>query len=228
MNRGEFTREVFKAIGAPIDGGRLAFGVAWAAFENTTAKNNPWATTQPFSNATDFNETGVKNYETWEDGVSATVQTLENGDYEFLLKTLRNPHSTIRQCLNALDAAPWGSHPTPLLWQSVVKNYDHYNTEVYGSGSGLVAPNLNTFITINSGNASAMFSSTAPEVTIPPSEDVQQEEKETVVDDESVETPEVDTLESRLANAPKPKTIQEQLDEANGTEANPSFLDESN
>ncbi len=224
MNRGEFTREVFKAIGAEINGARLAFGVAWAAFENTTAKNNPWATTQPFANATDFNETGVKNYETWEDGVAATVITLENGDYDYLLRTLRNPHSTIRQCLNALDAAPWGSHPTPLLWQSVVKNYDSYNTEVYGSGSGSVAPAVDPATTTGTGYVPLNWS-IAPEVTIPPTEDVQAEEKEPVVDNE---TPEVDTLESRLASLPKEKTIQEKLDEANGAEATPSFLEESN
>ena len=189
MNRGEFTRAVFEKIGAHIDGGRLAFGVAWAAFESTEALNNPWATTEPYEGATDYNSVGVKNYASFEDGVDATVRTLVNGYYEHLLKVLRNPESTIRECLNVLDASPWGSHPNTLLWQDVVLEYAKFNKQIPGSTKIEVKDTAGTDL-IN---------------TTPSTEGSEQ-----TVDNE---TPQEDTLESRLAALPKEKSIQEIMDE---------------
>ena len=203
-NRGEFTRAVFEKIDAPIDGPRLAFGVAWAAFENTEAMNNPWATTEPWVDAIEYNNAGVKNYRTFENGVDATVATLLNGDYNFLLRVLRNRHSTIRQCLNALDCSPWGSHPNTLLWQEVVMEYAKFNKNVPGSDTGVVP------LSINDVPPNHPITSTYVSVsTNPPTE------SDKPVDNE---TPAVDTLESRLAELPKPKSVQELLDEQNATE----------
>ncbi len=217
-NRGGFTRAVFEKIGAPIDGPRLAFGVAWAAFENTEAMNNPWATTEPWVDAIEYNNAGVKNYRTFENGVDATVATLLNGDYNFLLRVLRNRHSTIRQCLNALDCSPWGSHPNTLLWQEVVMEYAKFNKDVPGSDTGVVPLSTNnitqhpsiTTISINDFPPNPPITPTYVSVsTNPPTE------SDKPVDNE---TPAVDTLESRLAELPKPKSIQELLDEQNAAE----------
>ena len=226
-NRGEFTRAVFEKIDAPIDGPRLAFGVAWAAFENTEAMNNPWATTEPWVDAIEYNNAGVKNYRTFENGVDATVATLLNGDYNFLLRVLRNRHSTIRQCLNALDCSPWGSHPNTLLWQEVVMEYAKFNKNVPGSDTGVVAPAVETptiFVgtvgvstppkSYTSGNPNDTFIGVGSTIStfITPTPTT---ESDKPVDNE---TPAVDTLESRLAELPKPKSIQELLDEQNATE----------
>lgn len=180
MNYGEFAREVFKGIGARIDGKTLTFAVAWANFENTSATNNPFATTQPWSNSTEFNSVGVRNYESVEDGIGATVHTLNYGQYDYLREVLRNVHSTPREMIGALNASPWGSYVSIELFEEVEKNYTAYNKEVPGSVS-VVAP------------------TPAPTLPIPESPVPTPEESETVVDNETVETPEVDTLESRLA-----------------------------
>jgi hypothetical protein len=134
MNRGEFGRECFKRVSVPANGKTLTFFVAWCAFENTQALNNPCATEERFGNSTDFNSAGVQNYPTWQDGVDAWVLTITNGFYNNLLKVLRKSTSTPRAMLNALDNAPWGSHPNTVLYELVEKEYDKYNVEVPGSG----------------------------------------------------------------------------------------------
>ena len=133
MNRGEFTRAVLERLHAPIDSERLYFGVAWAAFEDTEALNNPWATTEPGFHSTDFNSVGVKNYPTFDEGVDATVQTLLLSYYSHLVSMLRDPNATVRELLGALDSSPWGSHPNTQLYQDVVLEYAKYNKQVPGS-----------------------------------------------------------------------------------------------
>ena len=140
MNRGEFTRAVLIKLNAPVDGARIQFGVAWAAYENTEALNNPWATTEPWAGATEFNSVGVKNYPTFIAGVDATVQTLLLSYYSHLVSMLRDPNASVRSLLNALDASPWGSHPNTLLFQDVVLEYAKYNIEVPGSGGDTPVP----------------------------------------------------------------------------------------
>lgn len=134
MNRGEFGRECFKRVSVPPNGKTLTFFVAWCAFENTMALNNPCATEKHYGNSYDFNSAGVQNYPTWQDGVDAWVLTIENGYYDNLLKVLRKSTSSPRAMLNALDNAPWGSHPNTILYEIVEKDYNRYNIEVPGSG----------------------------------------------------------------------------------------------
>jgi hypothetical protein len=61
-----------------------AEGGAW----NGGARYNPLNTTEPMSGATNFNSVGVKNYTSWEQGLNATVKTLENGYYTDILNAL--------------------------------------------------------------------------------------------------------------------------------------------
>lgn len=139
--RSDFAREVFSKIGAATNNyERIVFGVAWAAFENTQAANNPWATTEPFEGATDFNEAGVKNYLTFENGVDATVATLENGNYEHLLEVLRSGDTTIQDVLNALNSSPWGSTVTTELFNEVSANYGAYDKLVADSDGDVEPP----------------------------------------------------------------------------------------
>lgn len=189
MNRGEFTRAVFERLTIPITGARLAFGVAWAAYESTDAKNNPWATTLTTKNSTEFNRDGVKNYPTFQDGVDATVLTLLNTDYSNLLRVLRDVGSTMREIRGALNASPWGSKVSEQLWLYVLSNYDKENIEVPGSGTGVVAPSA----------TSSSITNVVPVITTPAT--VPDIKEETPVVDENG----VDTLESRI-------TAQEEVD----------------
>ena len=133
MNREEFARAVFTKIGAEVNKTTLYFGIAWAAFEDTEALNNPWATTEPWTNSTMFNSVGVRNYQTWHDGIDATVATLLNGYYDHLVHLLKQPNITAKQLLGALTSSPWGSHPTVGLYQDVEQNVNHFNKGVPGS-----------------------------------------------------------------------------------------------
>ncbi len=112
--RQTFAQDVLNGIGAPITGQNMALLLAWMAGENTAAANNPLATTQPWQNATDFNVNGghpVKNYATYQDGVSATITTLNNGYYPGIVGDLRKgnvaPNDVVNQ--NASEFNTWGT-----------------------------------------------------------------------------------------------------------------------
>lgn len=66
-------------LDAPRCANNLIVVVAWAAQEGTDAGWNPLATTLDYPNATSFNSAGVKNYPSLEDGLTATVLTLQHG-----------------------------------------------------------------------------------------------------------------------------------------------------
>ncbi|HEY1645947.1 MAG TPA: hypothetical protein VGF75_06305 [Candidatus Saccharimonadales bacterium] len=199
MNRGEFSRAVFDKLNIPIDGGRLAFGVAWAAYESTEAKNNPWATTYATQNSTDFNSVGVKNYATFEDGVNATVATLLLVPYAHLLSTLRDKGSVMREIMGALNASPWGSKVTEQSWTNVVEHYDANNVEVPGSGGDKPVPTLDDMPKV----AEAPKEVTSSDTPVDTSTESVVEENVVTEPEGSVPTPvEVeDTLEAREAAA---------------------------
>jgi hypothetical protein len=195
MRRSQFGQAVLLKI-APHVGftrERAGFFIAWAAFEGSEALNNPFDTTEPYDGATDYNSVGVKNYLTWEDGVDATVRTLVNGYYEHFLKVLRNEKSTVRELLNALDATPWGSHPTTLLYQDVMLEYGKYDSEVAGSPK-YVAPLIPEIVntrkeeTVSNENVEAQPTDEVGSVTVTDS-NAQTE----------VESAAEDTLEKRVA-----------------------------
>jgi hypothetical protein len=140
MKRSDFVEAVFKVLKLPTTTSRIYFGVAWAASEGSEAKNNPFDTTEPYPDATEFNSTGVKNYKTWEDGIYATVTTLKNGNYEELLNVLKDPKSNAARCIMALNGSSWGSHVSLELFTDVMDKYEEYNTHVVGSPTGDVAP----------------------------------------------------------------------------------------
>lgn len=71
----------------------LDFVIGWTVAETNTdsgAEFNLLNTTQPASDATDFNSVHVKNYTSYEEGIAETVTTLENGFYPALLQALKS------------------------------------------------------------------------------------------------------------------------------------------
>lgn len=79
----QFAQEVLHGIGAPTTAANVNFIVAWAKREGGGGANNPLNTTLPFGNATDLpnNSAHVKNYASFQDGVTATIKTLEGSAY---------------------------------------------------------------------------------------------------------------------------------------------------
>jgi hypothetical protein len=91
-------KSVLSCIGAKPTKDNMLFMYAWRQAEHSlyekkpAAKNNPFNTTQPMNGATRLkgNTHGVKNYQTTQDGIRATCDTLKNGKYEEILKAFRN------------------------------------------------------------------------------------------------------------------------------------------
>jgi hypothetical protein len=93
----DYTRETFAeailtGLGYPVTKLAVTDIMSWEAAEggawNGGARYNPLNTTEPMSGATNFNSVGVKNYTSWEQGLNATVKTLENGYYTDILNAL--------------------------------------------------------------------------------------------------------------------------------------------
>lgn len=210
MNRGEFGREVYRRLSIPSNGKTLTFFVAWAAFENNHAANNPLSTTEDWEDCTDYNSVGVKNYLNWLDGVMATVATLNNGAYDYLLKVLRNEKSTPREMMGALNSSPWGSTVSESLYVSVERNYGEYNVDV--QGSSLTPPPSTLVATSTTEEPTAVNNPLVVPATTPTDAVDAVPTVETPEPTEPETTPVVDSLEDRLANLPKPESVQESMD----------------
>lgn len=72
-----------------------------------SAKYNPLNTTQTAPGSTSMNPVGVQAYRSWEQGMEATVTTLQNGKYANILSHLQN--GTTGGILEAIDSSVWGT-----------------------------------------------------------------------------------------------------------------------
>ena len=108
--------QVLTGIGVADTANNRAVLAAWATLESTRSLYNPLATTWKKPGATAYNYNGgnpVKNYSSFEDGVSATVSTLNQGYYTAIRTAMRSGTKTPREIVDsegvrqALDT--WGS-----------------------------------------------------------------------------------------------------------------------
>lgn len=127
-------KAVLEGIGAPITHENVAFLQHWAFMEAGTAAYNPLNTTQFVTGATNYNSFGdrgefhVRNYPNEDSGVAATIQTLQNGRFNHILRGLQsgNPLSTgsvnVARELNTwgtihfaeeIRAGTWSPTPSP-------------------------------------------------------------------------------------------------------------------
>lgn len=72
----QWGRAFLETLGAPVVRNNLVVMVAWQAAEGTQATWNPLATTMPADDATNFNDVGVKNFMSMEQGIDASIRTL--------------------------------------------------------------------------------------------------------------------------------------------------------
>ena len=88
--RGGFAQAVLRGIGAPVTDMNMQSMLAWMTGENTRAAFNPLATTRKgFAGATEFNTAGVKNFKDFEQGVAATIETLNLSYYTDVVSALQ-------------------------------------------------------------------------------------------------------------------------------------------
>lgn len=115
---GDFTAQswavaLLERLGAPTSAQNIQAVTSWEAAEgghwNNTAYFNPLNTTQNAHGATSMNSVGVKAYTSWQQGLDATVQTLQNGHYAGVLHALRAGNDA-HAVANAVVQSPWGTH----------------------------------------------------------------------------------------------------------------------
>lgn len=103
----QFAHDVLAGIGAKPTQGNVDLIYAWIRAEGTSAAFNPLATSQSSPGATNFNSSGVKNYSTYQAGVQATVQTLNNGNYSGIVSDLQkgnvDPYQIVQDNLSEFN-----------------------------------------------------------------------------------------------------------------------------
>lgn len=110
MTRGEFANRLTKGLGAKVT---LHTRRAWQAqmqAEGGSAKNNPFNTTLSMPGATRYNDVGVRNYVSAEQGVKATIDTFKfkGHGYERIIKSLKE-NAPATEILKAVGESDWGT-----------------------------------------------------------------------------------------------------------------------
>jgi hypothetical protein len=140
-NIDEFVRAVLEGIGAPATPGNVAALLSWAAGENTTAANNPLATTQGrgdpgrYGNPTIFNSHGVKNYPDFETGVRATVDTLNLSHYRDIVTVLKRG-TDANELERFVVESPWGTKTFGDAQPAETSSFTSASGAVYGTTPG--------------------------------------------------------------------------------------------
>jgi hypothetical protein len=115
----KWAKDVLKQVGVPVTSENLDAMTTWMRFEGggggkatgigkNAANYNPLNTTQGAPGATSMNSVGVKSYLSREQGIEATVQTLENGRYGGILDALKQGNDA-SAVLAAVSKSPWGT-----------------------------------------------------------------------------------------------------------------------
>jgi len=107
-----FARAVLAAEGVPRTRCNVRAMLAWEAAEgghwSNTAQYNPLNTTMPEPGSSPMNPVGVQSYTSWGQGLRATVDTLNNGNYPGILTAL-SAGNDAQSVADAVGASPWGT-----------------------------------------------------------------------------------------------------------------------
>jgi hypothetical protein len=85
--RNQYWGQVLTNVGAPVTQSNIDFLNGWSQREGTQAAWNPLATTQGPGSA--FNNVGVRNFATADEGAQYTAATLTNGRYPSIVAALK-------------------------------------------------------------------------------------------------------------------------------------------
>ncbi len=103
---------VLAGVGAPVDIATVDVLWGWSNAESGAAVmrwNNPLNTTEPWPGAQNMNSVGVKRYASVNDGILATVATLDNGYYPTILANLRSSVSRSQWGNACGELGKWGT-----------------------------------------------------------------------------------------------------------------------
>jgi hypothetical protein len=113
-----FAKDLLNALGDKPTPSNLADLSMWIAGENTKAKFNPLATSTSMPGAVNagpaegftHNDAGVKNYNSYKQGVDATVKTLTGKpEYKGILDALSAGNVSTTDFKSIVAASPWGT-----------------------------------------------------------------------------------------------------------------------
>lgn len=113
----KFYEEVLKGIGAKPTNENLLFLYAWRQAEGAKSTYNPFNTTQKKDGSTLWNCLrkkegrcfgGVRNYKSEQDGIDATIKTLENGHYSCIVNGLKDNKGAM-EIADCGDLKTWGT-----------------------------------------------------------------------------------------------------------------------
>jgi hypothetical protein len=104
---GSWAQDILSGIGAPVTPENIKMMETWMAHEGGAIHNNPLNTTQEAPGATNWNSIGVKTYNSYEQGLAATLQTLNNGMYGAILEAFRRGDPAAAR--SAIVSSPWGT-----------------------------------------------------------------------------------------------------------------------
>lgn len=116
MTKTSFAISVLQALGAPVNAANVSSLLSWMHAEggnwNNTARYNPLNTTYPLPGSTPIagNSAGVRAYQSWSQGIAATVRTLQDPRYSPIVSALRSS-SGCSSVAGAVAASPWGTGP---------------------------------------------------------------------------------------------------------------------
>jgi len=105
----QWAKDFLTRLGAPITASNVQAITAWETAEGTKAAYNPLATTQGgYAGESTFNSVGVKNYASYQDGLDANVQVINNGLYTNILAALHQGNNA-QAVAQAVANSPWGT-----------------------------------------------------------------------------------------------------------------------
>ncbi|HEX4776481.1 MAG TPA: hypothetical protein VFW74_06905, partial [Acidimicrobiia bacterium] len=107
-NQTQWANDFLTRLGMPVTSENMRAVVAWEKAEGTKAQFNPLATTRSMPGATNFNQVGVKNFASYQDGIDANAAALMNGRYPNILAALRRGDSA-EAVGQAIANSPWGT-----------------------------------------------------------------------------------------------------------------------
>lgn len=114
ITKEQFARAILSGIGANTAGVPYTAMLSWINHEgghwHNKAKHNPLNTTKAYPNSTSINSHGIKAYQTWQDGVNATLQTLAGlgGVYSGVVDSFISGTSA-DSIYQAITDSPWGT-----------------------------------------------------------------------------------------------------------------------
>jgi len=109
-----WARALLRAEGLPRTSCNVGAVMSWEAAEggnwNNSAAYNPLNTTMPEPGSSTMNSVGVRAYTSWRQGLRATIDTLNNGNYGPILDALRAGNDA-QAVADAEADTPWGTGP---------------------------------------------------------------------------------------------------------------------